>query len=175
MINESTIEEEKEVHNKHKWLIDSGSVCLYSLFMLSCFFSSIFHKDWGWISFVLTMLISAGIAFVHCDLKRTLTIFFVSSLLGIILSFIPVVLLGGIYSQEQFWALIPFFVIILLILSIWGAIVGNYIAERTGRGEKRLTLRCPYCGTWNEQDAVLCSYCGEKFNEKIEVTDKRKS
>ena len=186
MISGSAVGEEKEVHNEYEWLIDLGLVYLYSLFILGCFFFSIFHKDWGLrISLVLTILISACIGFVHHDLKRTLTAFFVSSLLGIILSFIPVVFLfpssairhmgiSGIYSQEQFWALIPFFVIILLILSILGAIVGNYIAERTAKGEKRLTLKCPDCGTWNEQKSIQCSYCGKKLGERRKVAEKTK-
>ncbi len=72
---------------------------------------------------------------------------------------------------DDFWKVSPaglilVFAITFFFLNILGAIVGYYLAERTRKGEKKLTLRCSKCGTWNEQDAIHCSYCGRELKKK---------
>lgn len=189
----TTVERKKAIlRRKREWLIDLGLVFIYSLFMVGCFFIFVLPKVWGevspitWgdlISVLLVMLISPYISFVLNSLKRTLMIFFLSSLLGFALtSAISVALLFHSYTTYSIEistdttdtiTLSPAqqiltFVIGVFFISILGAITGAYIAERTGKGEKRLTLRCYNCGKWNEQEAIICSYCGKKLNVETE-------
>jgi len=129
------------LEKKSEWLVDSVLVCLYSIFMLGCFFLAIFYKEWGfWYALVLIMLFSFGIGFVHHNLNRTLKVFFLASILAIVLSFIPVAFLfhstssrleinEELYSQERFWALVFFSAIYMLVPSILGGITGYFIAK----------------------------------------------
>jgi len=171
---------------RSEWLIDSGLVFIYSLFIMACFFIFIVPRvlggvrstGWGdWISIFLVILISPCISFILHSLRRTVAIFFSSSLLGFVLtSATSVAFLFDSYSSHSIEIgpdntirfspaqQILVFMIGIFFLSILGAIVGDYIAERTRRGERRLTLRCSNCGTWNEQDVTSCSHCGKKLN-----------
>ena len=119
MSDKRNVEKQKAVSSiKREWLIDLGLVLLYSVFLLCCFLLAIFHKDWGfWYGFVSTVLFSACIGYFHYNLNRTLKVFFLASILAIVLSFVPVAFLfqlpsrlmeisGSLYSQEVFWALI---------------------------------------------------------------------
>ncbi|MGD8505678.1 MAG: hypothetical protein PVF15_03330 [Candidatus Bathyarchaeota archaeon] len=144
---------------KREWLIDSGLVFVYSFFMTLCFFIFILPRVWGqsgpitWggvISVLLVVLFSPYISFILKNFRRTIMIFFLSFLLGsAVIAAVP-------FPAEPIFG----FPIGFFFISILGAIVGSYIAGRTGKGEKKLTLRCTDCGTWNEPDAIHCSHCG---------------
>jgi len=174
--------------NKSKWLINSGLVLFYTLFMLGCFLIGFAHRylgdmqKWSFISGFLVIVGSLCIGYVLYDLRRTLAIFSICSFLGFALIYIAsVALFFHSYTSYSYKyrtdksvfkvttspaQLIMMFVIGVFFLNILGAIAGYYVAERTRKGEKPLTLRCPDCGTWNEQDATHCSYCGKELKNK---------
>lgn len=191
----TTKKKKGESRNKREWLIDSGLVFLHSLFLAGCFFIFIMPRIrtslsiglGNWVSVFLVILVSLYISFVLHSLERTIAIFFLSSLLGYVLTSVTsVAFLFHSYTSYSFEIkpditikfspahLILQFVIGVFLISILGGIAGDYIAERTRKGEKRLTLRCLDCGTWNEQDAIHCSYCGKKLSEGHKVAEKRK-
>jgi len=189
-------EREKAVpRKKHAWFVDLSLVSIYSLFLVGCFFIAFAHRNladmqtWSWISFLLVILVSLSLSYVLYDLKKTLAIFFLCSLSGFVLtSFISVALFFHSYTTYFYRTgpdpldleivspaqLIMVFIIDAFFINILGTIAGNYIAERTRRGEKVLSLRCLSCGTWNEQDALKCSFCGKELIEERYAAEKEK-
>lgn len=177
---------------KSAWLLNLGLMFTYSLFIVGCFFIFILPIVWGsrptvWsglASVFLVMLISTCISYALYNLRRTLMIFLSSSLLGFFLtSAASVALLFHSYTtysiEDDTVTISPVhqigeFVIGVFFFSILGAIAGSFIAEKTRKGEKRLTLRCYSCGTWNEEDAVMCSYCGKKLNSGTPRSEEEK-
>ncbi len=183
-----TVEKEKAVfRNKSRWLLDSGLVLLYALFLLGCFLIGFAHRDlsdmqkWSNISAFLVILSSLCIGYILYDLKRTLVILSLGSMLGFALIYAGSVALffhsytsysyrNGTDSFRKIFpaGLVLTFVIGAFFISILGAIAAYYTAERTRKGEKRLILRCYSCGSWNEQYAINCWYCGKKLNAETE-------
>ena len=174
--------------SKKDWLFDSGIVLLYSFFLTACFFIGFAHvyindvRTWIWISVSLVLLVSISISYLLNDLGRTIAIYFLSALLGFAFeSIISVILffhsfesyryLERVYDEIKEVLLSPaqlilLFTIGVLFVGILGAIAGNYIAELRHRGEKVFSLRCSSCGTWNERDALKCSFCGKELTEE---------
>jgi len=183
-----TREKEKTAPRKRsEWLIDLGLVLLYTLFLLGCFLIGFAHRNlsdmqkWVNISALLVILSSPCIGYILYNLRRTVALFTICAFLGyIVISSVSVALYFHSFTSYSYRTemddsvttspavLIYTFTLGVFFVNILGAIVGNYIAERTGRGEKRLTLRCHNCWSWNEQDAINCSYCGKKLNAKTE-------
>jgi hypothetical protein len=185
----------KELRSRSRkdWFIDSGLVLLYSVFLTANFFIGfvhVYHDDlltWSWISGFLVILVSPCISYLLNDFGRTIAIFFLSSFLGFALESITSVILffhsfwfyrylertneiGELASPAQ---LILIYTISVFFISVLGAIVGCYIAERRHKGEKVLSLRCSRCGTWNEQDAVKCSFCKKELVEERYAAEAR--
>jgi hypothetical protein len=172
---------------KSEWLIDSGLVFLYTLFMLGCFLIGFAHRNlgdmqkWSNISGFLVIVGGLCIGYVLYDLRRTIAVLTICAFLGFaVISIVSVTLYFHSYTSYSYRtgtgrfdfetispaALILTFVIGVFSVNILGAIVGNYVAERTRRREKRLTLRCSNCGTWNEEDAIHCNYCGRELKNR---------
>jgi len=190
-----TIEKEKTVLQKNKWLIDSGLVFLYSALMVSCFFILTSYGGWVLLFAVLSSLSLTilCISYVLSNLTRTLRILFFGSLLGFVLAFAakalyvyhfasyPNYIMASSEELEKTRRMADCltmyvgFMILVLVLGILSAIMGNYIVERTREGEKRLTLRCYNCGSWNEQDAVNCGYCGKNLDEEHNDAEKNRT
>lgn len=175
---------------KHARLVDLSLVFIYPLFLTGCFFISVLYGGyggWGWASFFLVFLVSALVDYVFYDFRRTLLIFFLGSFLGSVLIYFTSDALifhssmsygmriteDTILYLSPAW-LISMLVIVFFLLSIVGAAAGNAIAEWTGRGRTPFTLRCADCGTWNEQDALKCSFCGKELIEERYAAEKEK-
>ena len=188
MSDKRNVEKQKVVSSvKRKWLINSGLVLFYTLFMLGSFLIGFAHRyladmqKWSNISVFLIILSSLCMGYILYDLKRTMVIFSLCSFSGFaLISITSVALFFHSYTSYSYRTgtdefdfritspavLIMVFVIEVLFINILGAIAGYYIAGRTRKGEKKLTLRCSNCGTWNEQDAINCSYCGRELKNK---------
>lgn len=170
---------------KDEWLIDSALVFLYTLFMLGCFLIGFAHRNLGdmqkWSNISVFLVIVAGlcIAYVLHDLRRTIAVFTICAFLGFaVISIVSVALYFHSFTSYSYQTgpddfvttspavLILVFIIGVFFISILGTIVGNYIAERTRREEKKLTLRCSNCGTWNKEDAIHCNYCGRELKNR---------
>ena len=109
-----------------KWLIDLGLVLLYTLFILGCIFLAVSHKDWGfWHSLVSVILFSACIGFIHHNINRTMKVFFLASILNVVLNFAWM-----LYSDDVLWGLILSYSTYLLFPSILGGTIGYFIAEK---------------------------------------------
>jgi hypothetical protein len=142
--------EKKKVapRKKIEWFINSVLVLIYSLLLVGCFFILLppympTHVILGdWISFFLVVLVSVYISFVLHDLKRTLAIYFLSSLLGHVLTSVTFTFLFHSYASYSIeiepYTTIRFspallilgFVISFFFLSTLGAIAGDYVAEK---------------------------------------------
>jgi hypothetical protein len=187
----------KELRSRSKksWLVDSGIVLLYSFFLTTCFFIGFAHvylndmRTWSLISGILVILVSPCISYLLNDLGRTIAIYFLSSLLGVALESITSVILffhsfesygylerkNGIIEEVLVSPaqLILLYTICVLFVCVLGAIAGNYIAERRHRGEKVFSMRCSSCGTYNERDALKCSFCGKELTEERYAAEAR--
>jgi len=186
MSDKWTVEKETSTRPKEgKWLINSVLVFLYTLFMLGCFLIGFAHRNlgdmqkWSNISGFLVIVAGLCVGYVLYDLRRTIAVFTICAFLGFaVISIVSVSLYFHSFTSYSYrWgtnsfvtispaAMILTFEIVVFFISILGAIVGNYIAERTRRGEKKLTLRCPNCGTWNKEDAIHCNYCGRELKNR---------
>ncbi len=196
MSNGWTVERKESLpRKKSEWVADLCLVLLYSLFMTGCFFIFITPRVWAYpklmswadlASIFLVVLASPFVSFMLHNLRRTLLIFALSSLLGFgLASILSVAFLFHSYTYFEFEIApditrafspaqqILIFTIGFLFVSILGAIGGNYIAEKTGKGEKPLTLRCSKCGTWNEPDTIYCSHCGANLHGEYISAEKR--
>lgn len=139
-------------------------------------------RTWIWISALLVLLVSLCISYLLNNLGRTIAIYFLSSLSSLVLESITSVILF-FHSFESFQyleriygdikvvlvspaQLVLIYTICVLLVCIAGAIAGSYIAERRHRGEKAFSLRCSSCGTWNERDALKCSFCRKELAEE---------
>jgi hypothetical protein len=123
-----TREKEKTAPRKrNEWLIDLGLACIYSLFIMGCFFTLMRYRNNVILLAVLSSLSLACfcISYVLYDLERTLRILFFASFLVIVLSFAL-----ALYSEEIFWISILFSAFYLLVPSILGVIAGDYVAEK---------------------------------------------
>jgi len=177
------------------WFIDSGLIILYSVFLTVCFFIGFAHvylndmRTWIWISVLLVLLVSPCISYLLNDLGRTIAIYFSSSLLGVAFESITSVILffhsfeSYVYLEIRYGEirevllspaqLVLLFTISSLFVCVLGAIAGNYIAELRHRGEKVFSVRCSSCGTWNERDALKCSFCKKKLTEERYAAEAR--
>lgn len=165
------------------WLIDTGLVLIHSFFLTICFligFAHVYLSDmqtWSSISALRVIVVSPFFSYFLHSLGRVIAIFLLSSLVGFALeSITSVVLFFDSFNSHRYLEisggeihevlvspaqLILVYTISVFFISILGGIVGDYIAERRHKGEKMFTLRCPSCGTWNEQDTLKCSFCGK--------------
>lgn len=196
MSNGWTVEKKKAPpRKKREWVADLGLVLLYSLFMTGCFFIFITPRVWAypklssWVdlaSIFLVVLASPFVSFVLHNLRRTLLIFALSSLVGFGLASISSV--AFLFRSYTYFEIeiapdvtrafspaqqILIFTLSFLFVSILGAIAGDFVAEKTRKGETTLTLRCSKCGTWNAQDTIYCSHCGSNLHGEYSTADKR--
>ena len=152
-----TAEKEKTSPRKRsEWLIDSGLVFIYSLFITGCFFALMRYRNNVILLAVLSSLSLACfcISYVLYNLERTLKILFFASLLGCILASIVIAFIVYYYrsypeyiirygevffinnelekTQEvaEYLTMFVGFITFVLTLSILGAIAGDYIAEK---------------------------------------------
>lgn len=172
---------------KHAWPVDLGLVFIYSLFQTGCFFITVLYSSiggWGTAS-ALVLLASALVAYAIYDFRRTLLVFFSSSLVGSILIYFTsdaFIFFSSMYNfritEQETWIFRPAHLITVLLLgfftlSVFGGVAGDAIAERAGKGEILFTLRCAGCGTKNEQHALKCSFCGKELTQERYATQEQ--
>jgi len=185
----------KELRSRRRkdWFVDLGLILLYSVFLTAGFWIGFAHvyrsevETWSWVSGLLVLLVSPCISYLLYNIGRTIAIYVLSSILGYALESITSVTLFFHSFTSYRYVISPLtsvlvspaqvilaYTISVLFVSVLGTLAGNYIAERRHKGEKVFSLRCSSCGTWNEQDAPQCSFCGKELTEERNAATKGK-